>query len=94
MEEHSSVKQASQQSQKPVVGTLDECFTTYTQEERVGSPVCGCVCMRGVCMRVCVLGAQASQQSQKPVVGTLDECFTSYTQEERVGSPGCVCVVS
>ena len=35
VEEHASVQQVDMAYQQPVLGTLDECFTLYTQEEKV-----------------------------------------------------------
>jgi len=37
IEEHASVRQVKLAHQQPVLGTLDECFQLYTQEERVSS---------------------------------------------------------
>ena len=34
-EEHESVRQVKLAHQQPLLGTLDECFQLYTQEERV-----------------------------------------------------------
>ena len=35
VEEHASVQQVRLAHQQPVLGTLDECFRLYTQEEKV-----------------------------------------------------------
>ena len=37
IEEHASVQQVKLAHQQPILGTLDECFRLYTQEEQVGS---------------------------------------------------------
>ncbi len=36
IEEHASVQQVKLAHQQPILGTLDECFRLYTQEEQVG----------------------------------------------------------
>ena len=36
VEEHASVQQVKLAHQQPILGTLDECFRLYTQEEQVG----------------------------------------------------------
>ena len=35
VEEHASVQQVKLAHQQPILGTLDECFRLYTQEEQV-----------------------------------------------------------
>lgn len=35
VEEHASVQQVQMAYQQPVIGTLNECFNLYTQEEKV-----------------------------------------------------------
>jgi hypothetical protein len=35
VEEHTSVRQVQLAHEQPILGTLDECFQLYTQDERV-----------------------------------------------------------
>jgi len=35
IEEHASVRQVQLAHEQPILGTLDECFQLYTQDERV-----------------------------------------------------------
>ena len=35
VEEHTSVRQVQLAHEQPLLGTLDECFQLYTQDERV-----------------------------------------------------------